>query len=172
MDINRIPFGLLSLLDIQNQGGYPADLQSTVQANIDLTQLYMAGKRQELIQVGGGITNVVGGLGNFVVVPDGEVWLIRLAGVQVQSLETVAIPGVAASLRASVTPAGITVPLVVTASATLLQAHTVNAMVSFDPFLLFPSGVTIAAYFDRFTPPVGIQGVVVTGSLLVTRISS
>lgn len=171
MDINRVPLGLLSLLDIQSQGSYPADLQATVQAGIDITHLYLAAKRQELVQVGGGVSTTLGGQSGFVVVPQGELWLVRMAHVDVVGLDSSQISNVGVSLRVLPTPGGTNFTLVATITSNIVQSASITASLPFDPYLILPAGFTVATYFDRYAV-VPTTGVVITGQLLITRIAT
>lgn len=76
--INRVPVGLLGLLDLKAQGENPAQMNPFVQATLELRDLYALQTRATLSQA-----STVTGLGVTgapafanLVVPQGEVWLV------------------------------------------------------------------------------------------------
>jgi hypothetical protein len=75
--INRVPLGLLGLLDLKQQGESPAALAPLVNGVIDLTHLYASQTRAAVSQAstvtGVGVT--AGAFSNLVV-PQGELWLV------------------------------------------------------------------------------------------------
>lgn len=73
--INRVPKGLLGLLDLKTQGDNPAQMVPQVQPTLDLRDFYAQGTRDTLSSA-----IAVGALGLFtppaLVVPQGEEWLL------------------------------------------------------------------------------------------------
>jgi hypothetical protein len=73
--INRVPKGLLGLLDLKTQGDNPPQLVAGVQPSIELRDFYAQSTRDTL-----SAAVAVGALGQFspaaLVVPQGELWLV------------------------------------------------------------------------------------------------
>jgi hypothetical protein len=75
--INRVPSGLLGLLDLKAQGENPAQLAAHVQATIDLRDFYALATRGTISQA-----STLTALGNTagiflnLTVPQGELWLV------------------------------------------------------------------------------------------------
>lgn len=78
--INRVPQGLLGLLDLKAQGENPAQLNPFVQATLELRDLYAFQTRATLSSA-----VAVAGLGQVVApaltVPQGEMWIMYSLGV-------------------------------------------------------------------------------------------
>lgn len=74
--INRVPRGLLPLLDAKTMGQTPPDLASVVQPTLELFELYAADIPFEVTAATDTSTPVAGGLLAPVTVPAGEVWLV------------------------------------------------------------------------------------------------
>jgi hypothetical protein len=84
--INRVPKGLLSILDSQTMGDNPGDMSPIVQASMDVTRNYLAAKGWESVSA---FATVVAGSASYTViapltVPDGEFWLMRQVTFQAQ----------------------------------------------------------------------------------------
>lgn len=82
--INRFPQGLLALLDLKTRGENPNQLGNTVQAGVDLLPFYELGQgwRWSSNAALGVALNAVAP----VLVPNDEVWLIRLAFIKVTAV--------------------------------------------------------------------------------------
>lgn len=79
--LSGFPKGLLDLVGSQNFGINPKDLGETVQPVIDLTELYLVGKIDApqgslAVAVNGVNIMTVGGVGDPLLVPNGEVWRV------------------------------------------------------------------------------------------------
>lgn len=79
-EINRVPWGLLSILDMQARGQAPRELAGQVSGSIDLLQLYMLQNRESRTG-GAGPTAAVGGYFDNsapqqLLVPQGELWWV------------------------------------------------------------------------------------------------
>jgi len=74
--INRVPSGLLSLLDTQTQGQNPNLLNSTVQGNFPLENYYCINKGLETVFLEGANMVAVGISADPVIIPEGELWAI------------------------------------------------------------------------------------------------
>jgi hypothetical protein len=87
-NINRVPLGLLSLLDTQAQGQAPANLLDSVQSGLDLTGLWFNSKGQEQISDAGTIQLVSGQSANASqTVPEGELWAVVCASARVYATD-------------------------------------------------------------------------------------
>ena len=75
--INRVPSGLLSLLDGQNLGDNPSEIAGTIIPQIDLFHFFMASKGLESVTASQNF--VAGGFGAYAVitVPPGELWVME-----------------------------------------------------------------------------------------------
>jgi hypothetical protein len=82
--INRVPKALLSVLDGQTMGTNPKDMESLVRGTLELRPFYFAGKGWEQYQVQSVYTTGTKGFQGAITIPDGEVWIIRNMGIQVQ----------------------------------------------------------------------------------------
>lgn len=88
-NINRVPLGLLSLLDSQTQGQAPATLVDTVQGNFDLAGLWFNAKGAETVQASAA-AQIITGLSNVrVSVPEGEMWAVISASCKYFALDAV-----------------------------------------------------------------------------------
>lgn len=74
--INRVPAGLLSLVDGKSLGSNPRDLSEIIQGGIDVRDLLLSNARR-LIDVGS--VDVVAGVGEFsiITIPAGELWIVH-----------------------------------------------------------------------------------------------
>ena len=74
--VNRVPRGLLGLLDAKTQGQTPADTTGVLSPVIDLTANYLADLVLETGQASSNATLVAGQNYGVVTVPDAELWYI------------------------------------------------------------------------------------------------
>lgn len=75
--INRVPQGLLGLLDLKTQGDNPAELAGFVQSVIDLRDFYGLQTRATISQASTlTALGVTAGVFTNLVVPQGECWLV------------------------------------------------------------------------------------------------
>lgn len=86
--INRIPRGLLSLLDSQTQGQNPDSMGDVIAPVTDLGDLLASAKGTSTEQNTASNVLVISAGQAPIVVPQGEIWLVRLATAQVFSLES------------------------------------------------------------------------------------
>lgn len=82
--INRFPDGLLAFLDLKTRGETPSDLGSTVAPIIDLLPFYELGATAVWTRTAG--LTISQTYTSSVVVPDGEIWLVRAGTVKVEAL--------------------------------------------------------------------------------------
>jgi len=76
-NINRVPLGLLSLLDSQTQGQAPATMTDDVQASFDLGAFWLNSRGMEIIQVPQApAVTAAGQSTTFATVPEGEIWCV------------------------------------------------------------------------------------------------
>lgn len=75
-NINNIPSGLLSLLQLKEQGQNPNELGNLVVPTLDLLPFYMATLQTDQVQVSAAINAVGAVLDTTLVVPPNEVWLV------------------------------------------------------------------------------------------------
>lgn len=88
--VNRVPLGLLSLLDTQSQGVVPDELGRTVTAGFDLGALWFNSRGLEIIQSSSAVPQTLPGQSNLgVTVPEGELWAVVHASARSYSNEGV-----------------------------------------------------------------------------------
>lgn len=76
--INRVPRGLLGLLDSKAAGQNPALLLDEVQGGVELTDLYALNTRGTVSQASSlTAAGVTAGIFTSLIVPDGEIWLVK-----------------------------------------------------------------------------------------------
>lgn len=150
-DINRVPWGLLSLLDTQTQGVVPSILGDQVSGTIDLTALYFASKRprQSIAMTS---SSTVGYLtAATITVPEGYLWVVINASVAALHNEAgAAAPGVnigaelsgGAGFRALLGP---DYGRSVGAGGTIANAYT------FTPPIMAVAGSTFVPYYPGAT---------------------
>lgn len=120
--INRVPLGLLSLLDSQTQGKYPDSFGELIAPTFDMAQLLAASRRYETA------SNVSGGVGSIsnnnasVFVPNGEVWLVRNITSGAFALEAGLNYGIAAQYQDS-----LSIDLVTLAAQAVTNINSVGA---------------------------------------------
>lgn len=73
-EINRVPLGLLALLDMKSRGNNPRMLSAEVSSTVDLTPLYLQQNRRWRA-----LNTTPAAVGFFIVhtVPEGELWYIN-----------------------------------------------------------------------------------------------
>ena len=74
--INRVPQGLLPLLDAKTLGRTPSEFSNTLQATLDLKQMYLDDIPLETVQATAAGANALGAFAR-VTVPDGELWAVQ-----------------------------------------------------------------------------------------------
>lgn len=89
--VNRVPLGLLSLLDTQSQGVVPDELSRVVSPGFDLGALWFNSRGLEIIQSSSAVPQTAPGQSNLgVTVPEGELWAVVHASARAYSNEGVA----------------------------------------------------------------------------------
>lgn len=78
-NINRVPLGLLSLLDSQTQGQAPSLMGDGVQAGAEMLPFWLNSKGIESIQAAAAIQAASGQSNLSINVPEGELWLVTHA---------------------------------------------------------------------------------------------
>lgn len=73
--INRVPVGLLDLLDMKSRGQTPRELSSWTQAVVDIAPLYFSDLERAVASVDAGVNAI--GLTTSLAVPQDEIWLVR-----------------------------------------------------------------------------------------------
>lgn len=73
--VNRVPVGLLDLLDMKSRGQTPRELSSQVQAGIDIAPLYYSDLEEAVAAVDAGVAAI--GLTTSLAVPQDEIWFVR-----------------------------------------------------------------------------------------------
>ena len=86
--INRVPSGLLSLLDGQNLGDNPSDMAGTIIPQIDLFHFFMASKGLESVTVSQNFAVNAFGAYAVITVPPGELWVMENFTVSIQITAT------------------------------------------------------------------------------------
>ncbi len=79
-EINRVPEGLLSLLDMKARGQNPRTLSGVLQAGVDLTQLYLWGRRARASGSAVVLPTTFGAIditGPSVIVPQTQLWIVE-----------------------------------------------------------------------------------------------
>jgi len=79
--VNRVPRGLLGLLDAKTQGQTPADTNGVLSPVIDLTPNYLADIPLQVAQANN-VGNAVGTLYGTVTVPNGELWYVYVVATE------------------------------------------------------------------------------------------
>jgi hypothetical protein len=77
--INRLPRGLLSILDGQTLGTNPKDLDPLVHAQLPILPLYLASKGWETV-ISSSANVTAAGVTSAILVPNGEFWYVRFMG--------------------------------------------------------------------------------------------
>jgi hypothetical protein len=86
--INRVPLGLLSLLDTQSQGVVPDELSRTVTAGFDMAGLWYNSRGLERFIDAGTIQLVSGqSADTLITVPEGEIWAVVSASARITSTD-------------------------------------------------------------------------------------
>lgn len=73
-EVNRVPLGLLSLLDMTARGQVPRSLDERLSASVELQELYLANAR---IRRGSTTTITVPGHFTLFTVPENEIWWVH-----------------------------------------------------------------------------------------------
>jgi len=76
-NINRVPSGLLSLLDTQTQGQAPDEFVRTVQGTLSLSDYYYINKGREQVFLQGVPIAAFPGSSDPITVPEGELWVVH-----------------------------------------------------------------------------------------------
>lgn len=84
--INRVPKGLLSILDGQTMGDNPSELSAAVVGTLPMLPLYLAAKGWETIVTGAVFNPGTQGIIDVVTVPVGQFWLVRAIGCYYQEV--------------------------------------------------------------------------------------
>jgi hypothetical protein len=91
-NINRVPLGLLSLLDSQTQGQAPATMLETVQSTYDMSALWLNARGLESIQATA-VAQIASGQANLSInVPEGELWAVISASARAYPTDVAAVP--------------------------------------------------------------------------------
>ena len=89
--VNRVPLGLLSLLDTQSQGVVPDELSRVVSPGFDLGALWFNSRGLEIVQNASAVPQTAPGQSNLgVTVPEGELWAVVHASARAYANEGVA----------------------------------------------------------------------------------
>ena len=86
--INRVPLGLLSLLDTQSQGVVPDELGRQVTAGFDMAGLWYNARGMERFTDAGTVQLVSGQSANaLITVPQGQLWAVVSASARIYSTD-------------------------------------------------------------------------------------
>lgn len=88
-EINRFPDGLLALLDLKTRGQTPNSLNQVVAPGLDMLPFYELGQGMDWVQNAGN-TAALNATAP-VIVPAGEIWLVRQAYIKLQALAVATI---------------------------------------------------------------------------------
>lgn len=93
-NVNRVPLGLLSLLDTQTQGQTPSNLQETIQATLNLEDFWLSNKGVDQ-QFANRVLAAVGQqtTASDLTVPEGELWLVSSISADFINLDAQQIRG-------------------------------------------------------------------------------
>lgn len=86
-NINRVPKGLLSLLDSQTQGKNPDTMSDTVSPVYDMGPSWLLSKGYEIVTFSSAPVVAVGGYAQGFTVPDGELWAVYQVTTRVVNLD-------------------------------------------------------------------------------------
>lgn len=142
--INRVPQGLLALLDSKTGGRTPGQIDPAVQASIDVTQMYAADVRMESAFTAASLTSAdIGTLSCLVTVPANELWMVYGVSSQI----VVAITGDDYDCQCAMQFPGVTTAHFLTGENTIsnfsLQTfeQVVRAVTFSDPWIVGPGTV-------------------------------
>lgn len=151
--INRVPQGLLGLLDAKTQGRTPLDTEANLRPVIDLSQFYVADLPLETEIAIGTVTGAdVGDLVLPVTVPSGEQWFVR--GVSGQMVVPVAANGYRFEIALDTTT-GLGLHFLTGGdqfTQTQSQFESVVATHNFTPYALFGPGTRFGIGVTQIVP--------------------
>lgn len=159
--LNRVPRGLLSLLDSQVQGRNPSEVLESIAPGLEMLKFMTAAKGHVVQQASLTVTGAPGA-GSAISVPQGELWLVHLAAVEIVALDAAATTWFPALYA---TKGGVFVPLIspVLGISTGATGYTGSfSDVYQEPLWLFP-GENLTPYMQKFTGTVPVAGVTLRG---------
>ncbi len=171
-NINRVPLGLLSLLDSQTQGQAPSQMGETVQPVASLSGLWLNARGLETVFSFVTAQKLSGQVINAPVVPEGEIWAVVLASARAYATDVA--PNLQ-SVELTFLNAPLTTNTLTLASATPIAAPSgsvvsASARWPTDTPFWCAAGSRFGAYFNNLTAAAFVVGSVVEVSAAFYRL--
>jgi hypothetical protein len=143
--INRVPSGLLSLLDGQNLGDNPSELAQVIQPTLDLFHFFTASRGLSLELVTESFLAAAVGFKAILQVPMGELWIVEAFSGQIQA----AAPGNSywsPALAVASNPAAPVIPLWTGAGVSVPSQMPYIKQATLPNELFLPPGTQLGCY--------------------------